>query len=312
MHRVNFRHLHHFWRVAKEGGVSAAARVLHVSQPALSAQVRRLERELGETLFTRTPQGMEVTDAGRVVFRYADEIFALGDELMEAVRGAPARRTLRLRVGIVDAFPKLLAYHLVAPALQAFEHLHLELRTAAPERLFSALAVHGVDVVLSDEPVPPGLDVRAYSHPLGDCPVVVMAAAPLATRLSRGFPGSLQGAPFLMPAGHTALRRALAPWLADRGLTPRIVGEVDDSALLKVIGQHGFGAFLIPGAVQDEVARMYHVRVVGELDGLRERYYAITAERRIRNPAVAAISEAARREPLLGGLRREPGARPPR
>jgi LysR family transcriptional activator of nhaA len=307
--RVNLRHLHHFWRVAKEGGVSAAARVLHVSQPALSTQVRRPERQLGETLFTRTPRGMELTDAGRLVFRYADEIFALGDELVEAVRGTTRPETLRLRVGIVDAFPKLLAYRLVAPALQAFEHLRLELRTAAPERLFSALAVHGVDVVLSDEPVPPDLDVRAYSHPLGDCPVVVMAAAPLAARLSRGFPGSLQGAPFLLPAAHTTLRRTLASWLADRGLKPRIVAEIDDSALLKVIGQHGFGAFPIPGAVQDEVIRMYDVRFVGELDGLRERYYAITAERRIRNPAVVAISDAARRVSPLGGPRGEPEAR---
>ncbi|NJD20937.1 MAG: LysR family transcriptional regulator [Gemmatimonadetes bacterium] len=306
---MNYRHLHHFWSVAREGGVSRAARALHVSQPALSAQIRKLERELGQRLFTRSRHGMELTDAGRIVFRYADEIFSLGDELADAMRGAPGHGLLRLRVGIVDAFPKLLAHHLVAPALAAFADLRLELRTAPPERLLAALAVHELDLVLSDAPLPPGMDVRAYSHPLGDCAVAVMAAPALAAKLAPRFPQSLHGAPFLMPAPHTALRRALNPWLADRGLEPRVVAEIDDSAVLKVFGQRGLGAFAVPGAVRDEVARMYHARSLGELEGLRERYYAITPERRIRNPAVAAISEAARQGSLLQGLARAHGAR---
>lgn len=309
MPTVNYRHLHHFWSVAKEGGVSAAARVLHVSQPALSAQIRRLERELGQRLFTRSRHGMELTDAGRLVFRYADEIFSLGEELAGVVGGGSGSGPFRLRVGVVDAFPKLLAHHLVAPALAAFDPLRLELRTAPPDRLFAALSVHEVDVVLSDAALPAGMDVRAYSHPLGECPVVLMAAPALAARLARGFPGSLDGAPLLVPPAHTALRRALNGWLADRGLAPRIVAEIDDPAILKVFGQRGAGAFPVPGAVREEVAGMYHVRAVGELEGLRDRYYAITAERRIRNPAVAAISEAARRGTLLEGLVRAAGAR---
>jgi LysR family transcriptional activator of nhaA len=294
MRRFNYRHLWYFWHVAREGGMTAASHVLDVSQPALSSQVRKLENSLGEELFDRTGRGLELTEVGRVVFGYAEEIFALGRELSDAVDGLPGRGPLRLSVGIVEAFPKLLAHHLVAPARAAFEHLRLVVETAHPERLFARLAVHDLDLVISDAPLPTTLDIQAYNHPLGESGVTLLAAPELAARYGAGFPGSLDGAPFIMPGDHSSLRRQLRQWLVEQKLEPRVVAEVEDTAILKVFGQEGLGIFAIATAEAEEVARRYHVEPLGELPGVVERFYGISVERRIRNPAVAVIAEAAR------------------
>ena len=295
MPRLNYRHLEYFWHVAREGGVTAASRIIHVGQPAISAQIRKLERALGEDLFDRSGGTMQLTEVGQLVFGYADDIFALGRELTEAVRGLPGQGPLRLSVGVVDWIPKLMVHRLVAPALEEFAQLHLELTSGLPEGLFAGLAVHDHDLVLSDSPLPSTVDVQAYNHFLGECDVALMGTPALARQFRKGLPGSLAEGPILLPGLHSNLRRSLLSWYRDHGFEPEIVAEVADSAVLKVFGQQGLGMFAVPTVVEDDVARQYGVERITLLEGIRERYYAISVERRIRNPAVAAISEAARK-----------------
>jgi len=294
MPRLNYRHLEYFWQVAREGGVTAASRVLHVGQPAISAQIRKLERALGEELFDRTGRTMVLSEVGQVVYGYADEIFGLGSDLKDAVDGLPGRGPLRLTVGVVDSLPKLMAHRLVMPALATFEHLRLELTSGLPDGLFAALAVHNLDLVLSDSPLPTAVDIKAYNHFLGDCQVVLMGAPDVASRYREGLPECLDNGPILMPGLHSSLRRHLLRWYRDHGLEPRVVAEINDSAVLKVFGQRGLGMFAVPTAVEADVARQYEVERIMVLEGVREEYYAISVERRIRNPAVAAITEGAR------------------
>ena len=295
MARLNYRHLEYFWQVAQEGGVTAASRVLHVGQPTISAQIRKLERALGEELFDRSGRTMVLTEVGRIVYGYADEIFSMGRDLTDEVDGLPGKGPLRLTVGIVDSLPKLMAHQLVMPALAAFEHLRLELTSGLPDGLFAALAVHNLDLVLSDSPLPTAVDVKAYNHFLGDCQVVLMGAPEVASRYREGLPGCLDGGPILMPGLHSNLRRHLLRWYRDHGLEPGVVAEINDSAVLKVFGQRGLGMFAVPTAVETDVAHKYEVERIVVLEGVREEYYAISVERRIRNPAVAAITGAARK-----------------
>ncbi len=299
MKRLNYRHLWYFWHVAREGGMTAASKVLHVSQPALSSQVKKLEKALGEELFHRSGRGLVLTEVGRIVFEYAGEIFELGDRLREAVAGADTDGPLRLSVGIVEAFPKILAHHIIAPALAAFEHLTLRIDTAPPDRLFQQLATHDLDLVIYDAQLPATVDVRAYSHELGESTITIEGTADLAERYMDGFPESLDGAPFLMPGPDTTLRRTLRRWTADTGIEPRVVAEVEDSAILKTFGREGVGLFAIPTVVEAEVSRMYETVPLGVLPTVVERFWAISVERRIRNPAVAVIAQAAQTDLLV-------------
>lgn len=301
MKRLNYRHLWYFWHVAREGGMTAASRVLHVSQPALSSQIRKLEKSLGEELFHRSGRGLELTEVGRIVFEYAGEIFDLGSRLQEAVEGADSEGPLRLSVGIVEAFPKLLAHHIIAPALEAFEHLHLRVDTAPPERLFQQLATHDLDLVIFDSQMPATVDVRAYNHQLGESTVTVMGTPELAAKYGPGFPDSLSGAPFLMPGRETMLRRTLRQWMVETGIEPQVVAEIEDSAILKTFGREGVGLFVVPSVVADEISRMYETEQLGTLPTVVERFWAISVERRIRNPAVAAIARAAQENLLVSG-----------
>jgi LysR family transcriptional activator of nhaA len=301
---LNYHHLLYFWVVAREGSIARATRVLRLAQPTISAQLRSLEGQLGERLFARQGRGLVLTEAGRTVYRYADEIFGLGRELVDVVKGRPAGRPARFTVGVADVVPKLVAHRLIEPALRLAGPLRLACREDHAERLLAALALHEVDLVLSDAPIPPAVRVRGFSHLLGECGVTVFAAPKLAAARRRGFPGSLDGAPFLLPVEATALRRALDAWFEERGMRAAVVGEFEDSALLKVFGQAGQGLFAGPAAIEREICDQYGVRVVGRIPELRERFYAISPERRIRHPAVAAITEAAR-DRLFA---REPGA----
>jgi LysR family transcriptional activator of nhaA len=294
MEWLNYHHLLYFWTVVHEGSVAKAADQLRLAQPTVSGQIRVLEEALGEKLFVRSGRTLVPTDVGRVVYRYADEIFSLGRELMDTLKDRPTGRPVRLVVGVADAVSKLIAYRLLEPALALKQAVHVVCREDKPERLLADLAVHGVDLVLSDSPVPPTVRVRAFSHLLGECGTTVFAAPKQAAALRRSFPASLGGAPFLMPADGTALRRALDAWLESLGLRVSVVGEFDDSALMKTFGQAGIGAFAAPSVIEREVQAQYGVRVVGRVEALRERFYAISVERRIKHPAVAAISEQAR------------------
>jgi LysR family transcriptional activator of nhaA len=282
--------------VAREGGVARASVRLHLSAPAVSGQVRQLERSLGEKLFRKSGRGLELTEMGRLVYRYADEIFALGRELQDMLEARPTGRPARLLVGVDEVLPKLIVRRLLAPALALPEDVHLVCREARAEELLAGLADHRFDVVLSDTPVGAGSRVKAYSHLLGECGVSWLATPKLANAHRRGFPGSLDGAPLLLPTDNTALRRALEPWFERLHIKPHIVGEFEDSALLKAFGQDGAGIFPAPTAIEKEVARQYDVHVVGRSEDVRERFYALSVERRLHNPAVVAICEAARAE----------------
>lgn len=291
---LNYHHLLYFWTVAHEGSIALACRKLHLTQPTVSGQIRLLEKALKAKLFERSGRGLVLTDMGRVVFRYADEIFALGRDLQDAIHDRPRGEALRFAVGVADTLPKVLVHRLLAPAFAAGEEVRIICIDGSPDRLLAELALHELDLVVSDFPANPRLGMKAFNHQLGDCGVTFFATAPLARRHRRGFPQSLTGAPLLLPHGNTTLRRSLEQWFDDRGIRPRIRGEFADSGLLKAFGGFGDGIFAAPTAVEADVKRMYGVAVVGREPSLRERFYAISVERRIKHPAVVAITQAAR------------------
>ena len=296
MEWLNYHHLLYFWTVARLGSVARATEELYLSQPTISAQIRVLEESLGEKLFTRTGRNLMLTEAGRVVFRYADEIFSLGRELRGAVKGRSPGRPVRFVVGVADVLPKLIAYRLLEPALHLAEPIRVVCREDKPERLLAELSVYGLDLVLADAPIAPTVKIRAFNHLLGECSVTVFGTAQVAAASRRGFPRSLDGAPFLLPTDNTTLRRSLDQWFDAEGIHPLVVGEFEDSALLQVFGQTGAGLFAAPSVIEAEVRRQYGVHVVGRVETVRERFYAISVERKLKHPAVVAISEAARQK----------------
>ncbi len=297
---LNYQHLLYFWMVAKEGGLAPAGKVLRLSHPTLSAQIHQLEDRLGEKLFTKVGRKLALTEVGRIVFRYAEEIFSLGRELVDAVEGRTPGKPLRLEVGIVDVLPKLVVRKLLHPALSLSEPVHLVCHEGSFDRLLADLSQHALDIVLADSPVPSGGTIRAHSHLLGECSVGFFATAPLIRSYGTGFPASLASAPFVLPAENLSLRRSLNHWFEKNGIRPFVVAEFEDSALLKVFGADGVGVFPAPIAVEREVETQYHVDLLGVAEGVQERFYAISLERRLTNPAVVAISRAAHRD-VFGG-----------
>lgn len=291
---LNYHHLFYFWTVAREGSVTLAAERLRLAQPTLSAQIQSLEKALGVRLFQKEGRGLALTDAGRRAFRYADGIFSLGKELQESLAGWTADPVPILAVGISDALPKLMVRSLLAPALELPEPIRLLCREDRTDRLLAQLSLHELDLVLSDLPPPPGSAVKAFSHLLGECGVQIFGTTALRKRHAGTFPGCLNGAPVLLPLEGTALRRGLDQWFEVEGLHPRIVGEIDDSALLKSFGQQGVGFFAAPSNLAKEVERQYQVKRLGLAKGVRERVYVLTLDRRLRHPAVLAMSESAK------------------
>jgi LysR family transcriptional activator of nhaA len=282
--------------VAREGGLVPAGRVLHLTHPTLSAQIRSLEEEIGGRLFTRVGRRLSLTETGRIVFRYADEIFTLGSEMMDTVRGRSGGRPLRFDVGVSDVVPKLVVRRLLEPALALPEPVRLVCREDDFDRLLADLALHAFDIVIADSPVPTGSSIRAFHHLLGETGITFFGSKRLADRHRRGFPRSLDGAALLLPIENLTLRRALNAWFEAKDIRPRVAGEFEDSALLKEFGAHGLGIFPAPTVIEKEITGQYAVQVVGRTDEVRERYYALSAERRLKHPAVVAILEAARQE----------------
>lgn len=291
---LNYHHLLYFWTVVREGGIARAGERLHLSQPTISTQLRKLERAVGDKLFQRVGRKLQLTDTGRTVYRYADEIFTIGRELADTLRGRGGGRPLRFTVGVSDALPKLVIYRLLQPAFTAPDPLQLVCREGSTDELLIALAAHEVDIVLTDAPAGAGVKIKAFNHLLGECGVGIFGTAELHKQYRRKFPQSLDGAPVLLPTVATSLRRSLEHWFDTQGTRPRVVAEFDDSALLKAFGREGLGLFPAPLAICREIEKQYNVRLLGELPNLRERFYAISVERRLRHPAVVAISEAAR------------------
>jgi LysR family transcriptional activator of nhaA len=294
MRHLNYSHLHYFWTVAREGSIASASRTLHLTPQTISGQLKLLDEAVGQPLFNRVGRRLVLSDMGRLVFEYADEIFSVGAELASVVRGNHMSGPRTLAVGIVSSMPKLIAERIIAPALMAEQPIRVRCHEASLERLLSELAVHKLDLVLSDQPVPDGLSLKAYDHRLGESGMSFFAPRKRARRYRGKFPESLQDAPMLLPSPNSALRRRLDDWFEALGLSPRIVGEFDDSALLKAFGEAGAGVFAGPTVIEEEICRMYRTAVIGRAEDLSERFYAISPERRLKHPSVVLVTDKAR------------------
>lgn len=294
MEWLNYHHLLYFWTVAKEGSIAKACDKLLLAQPTISGQLRQLEESIGEKLFRRAGRGLALTEMGQIVYRYAEEIFGLGRELQDVLKGWPRGRPIRFHVGISDLVPKLIAYRVLRPALSMPEPIQLVCHEDTSDRLMAELAEHRLDMVLADAPVSSAIRIKAYNHILGECGISFCATRELAKKYTKGFPASLNSAPMLFPIDGSSLRRNLDLWLETNDVRPVIAGEFKDSALLKTFGQAGVGVFPIPTVVEQEVREHYKVQVIGRVDTVVERFYAISVERKLKHPAVVAISEAAR------------------
>ncbi|WP_305909064.1 transcriptional activator NhaR [Methylomarinum sp. Ch1-1] len=296
MKRINYQHLFYFWNVVREEGVTRASEKLHLAQPTISAQLAVFEQAVGDKLFYKNGRKLMLTETGRIVFHYADEIFSLGRELSNTLAGRPSGQALRLTVGVADALPKMLVYRLIEPALQLPESVQLHCYEDKADRLLTEISLLGIDLVLSDAPLTPTSDSKAFNHLLGGCPVTVFGTANLADIYRPGFPRSLNGAPFLLPTGNTALRRSLDQWFDAEGISPQIQAEIEDSALIKTFGSGGAGLFVAPSTVAVELERQYNVQSLGRIETVEEKFYAITAQRKLKHPAVTAILENAREQ----------------
>jgi len=294
MRHLNYSHLQYFWTVAREGSIVRASELLHLTPQTISGQLKLLDEAVGQPLFNRVGRRLVMSDMGQIVFEYADEIFSVGAELASVVRGNHLSGPTTLSLGIVSSMPKLIAERIVAPAMMGEQPVRVRGEEASLEQLLSELAVHKLDLVLSDQPVPDGLSIKAYNHRLGESGMSFFSQRNQARRYRAKFPDSLSDAPMLLPSQHSALRRRLDDWFEINELSPRIVGEFDDSALLKAFGEAGAGIFAAPTVIEDEVCRMYRMSVIGHTDEIKERFYAISPERRLKHPSVVLITDTAR------------------
>lgn len=293
MEWLNFHHLRYFYVVARDGSIARASRTLHVSQPSISTQLRQLERAFGEKLFQKQGRGLVMTDMGRLVFGYAEQIFGLGRELLDTVRDRPTGQPLRVQVGIADVVPKELAFRLLRPLLDGPEPVRLVVREDRPERLLAELELYRLDLVVADVPAAHLGKVKAFQHPLGSSAIAVFGARKLAARLQRGFPESLRGQPFVLPLDDSELRRDFDAWRHTAGLPIEVRAEVEDSALAKTFAAAGMGLVLAPAVLAPDLLRRGLVPI-GTLPDVRCRYYALTVERRVKHPAVVRLLAAAR------------------
>jgi LysR family transcriptional activator of nhaA len=296
MDRLNYHHLLYFWLVAREGSVSKAAQRLRLAQPTLSGQIRTLESVLDERLFEKVGRRLRLTETGRMVFAYADEIFSLGEELIDMIKRGSRNRPLRLTIGLSDVVTKPAAHRLIRPLLDAPDPVRVVVREDSPEKLLAGLVANELDVLILDAPPGPDTGVQVFSHRLGESGVALLATPELARRYRRNFPKALNGAPFLLPGRTTGLRRGLEQWFNRHQIRPQIVGEFDDSALVMEFGRSGSGIFAIPLVVERDVRAQHDVVRVGRVEGLRRELFAVSLQRRFANPAVASLVENARRE----------------
>lgn len=288
----NYKHLHYFWVVAKEGGMARAAERLDVAVQTVSAQVRELEQALGHALLKPAGRGLALTEAGEAALRQADQIFQLGEQLPDVVRDAATQPALRLAVGISDGLPKMVVHRLIMPVL-AEPGLRLLCHEGGFDELLAELALHKLDLVLSDRPAPVNANLKLYSHALGGSELGWYAPAALAAAARKGFPQSLAQVPVLLPTAHATVRVQIDTWFARHGVRPNVVGEFEDSALLKTFGAGGMGVFPAALLVHDDLLEHYRVKPVGGCDGVREQFYAIGTERRVQHPLIRKLVEAA-------------------
>ena len=294
MRHLNYGHLQYFWTVAREGSIARAADILHLTPQTISGQLKLLDEAVGTPLFERAGRRLVLSEMGRVVFDYADEIFSVGAELANVVRGNQLQGPTVLHVGMVSSLPKLIGERIIAPALRGEHPVRVRCHESSLEKLLSELAIHRLDIVLSDQPAPEGLGLKAFNHRLGSSGMSFFAQRSRARRYRNRFPGSLDGAPMLLPTQDSALRRRLDDWFESQQIAPRITGEFDDSALLKAFGEAGAGLFAAPTVIEEEICRMYRMSVIGRTDEITERFYAISTERKLSHASVVLITDTAR------------------
>lgn len=300
MQWLNYQHLLYFWTVAKEGTITAACQQLRLAQPTISSQLRALERALGHKLFKRVGRNLALTETGHVVYRYASEIFSIGHELLDSLEGRPTGSLSRLRVGVADVLPKVLVHRFLFPALSQVQKVHLICYEGKPPALLARLATHELDLVLSDSPAGAEVNIRAFNHQLGESGISIFGRKELAATYRRRFPQSLDRAPVYWPTENTSVRRELDYWTLSKGIRPLVIAEFEDTALLKAFGQVGGGLFPAPTIIESEVQEGYGVKLVGRIEEVRERFYGISLERKIKHAAVAAIIERAQNELFKG------------
>ena len=293
---LNYRQLHYFWVVAKTGSIVRACEQLNLTPQTISGQISLLEQTYGIELFRRVGRQLELTEAGRQTLPYAEQMFQLGGELELMLRAQPNEQQILFRVGVADVVPKSIVYRLIAPTMELSDPLRITCREDKLERLLADLAIQRLDLVISDSPMPSNLDIKGYSQKLGECGISFFATTELAARYGQQFPRSLHGAPLLIPGPETVVRSRLQRWFAEQQIQPRIVGEFDDSALMQAFGQSGSGIFIGPSVIADEVKRQCDVELIGQTDAVRESFYAISVERKVKHPGIVAITEGARRE----------------
>ena len=300
MHNLNYKHLRYFWMVAKAGSIARASEQLHLTPQSISGQLSEFEAVLGVALFRRVGRGLELTETGQRLLGYAEQIFVLGDELLDAIRDAAAPQSQPFRVGIADSVPKMIAYRLVEPSLGLAEPIRLICREGRLTTLLADLAVHRLDMVIADRPMPDNLNVRGYDHFLGESGLTVFGTQALVDQTAQPFPNLLEGAPVLLPGAEVALQPRLMRWFESQRLRPRIVGEFDDSALLMAFGQAGAGFFVAPTAIESYIVGQHAVEIVGRIDTVREQIFAITTERKLTHPIITAICRFAQHD-VFGG-----------
>ncbi len=290
MEFLNYHHLRYFWMVAREGGLTRAAAKLHVSQPTISAQIRALEGVLGEKLFRRAGRNLALTDTGQQVLGYADEIFSLGEDLLNSVKQRPTSRPLRLNLGVADVLPKPVTYRIIEPIFRLPQPIQVSCWEANVSDMLLELASYRLDLVLADEPASSGVTTNVFNHFLGESGVTFCAAPELAGRLRRAFPKSLNGAPALLPMANTGLRRSLEKWFHSVGVRPRLVAECYDPAFVNVLALHGVGFMVAPSVVAGEILSRFGLSVIGRTEECQQQFYAITPERKLAHPAITVIT----------------------
>jgi len=293
---LNYRQLHYFWVVAKTGSIVRACEQLNLTPQTISGQLSLLEQTYGVELFKRVGRQLELTETGRIALPYAEQMFQLGGELEALLRAQPDEQQILFRVGVADVVPKSIVYRLIAPTMALSEPIRISCREDQLERLLADLAIQRLDLVISDSPMPSHLDIKGYSQKLGECGVSFFATAELAATYGQNFPQGMQGAPLLIPGQQTVVRSRLMRWFAEQNVQPKIVGEFDDSALMKAFGKSGSGIFIAPSVIADEVMEQYDVELIGQTDAVTESFYAISVERKVKHPGIVAITEGARRQ----------------
>ena len=294
MRHLNYNHLLYFWMVAREGSINKASALLHITPQTISGQIKSLESSVGSPLFNRSGRGLILSETGHLLWPYVNEIFLLGEGLARKVKSRSLQPASQINVGLVNSIPKLIAFRILSTSFETNHNIKLVTQEGTLDKLLTDLALHKLDIVLSDRPHTPGINIKAYNHLLGTSNIAFYAKKSLTNKYSKNFPSSLDKAPMLLPSQSNPLRRDLEDWFENNEISPNIIAEIDDSALLKVFGESGLGIFPAPEAMTDNILKMYGAKIIGTVEEINESYYAISPERKLKHPSVVQITKFAR------------------